>query len=78
MDDEQEDESDGDGDGELELADEASYACGSCGEEIVVPLDASAGEHQSYVEDCPVCCSPNEITVDFDEDGSARVSAQPE
>lgn len=63
---------------ELELAAEAAYICGSCGEEIVVPLDASAGEHQSYVEDCPVCCSPNEITVDFDEDGRARVASRPE
>jgi hypothetical protein len=61
-----------------ELADEASYTCGSCGEEIVVPLDASAGEHQSYVEDCPVCCSPNEITVDFDGDGQASLACTPE
>lgn len=58
--------------------DEASYVCGSCGEEIVVPLDPSAGEHQSYVEDCPVCCSPNEVFVDYDEDGTARVSSRPE
>jgi hypothetical protein len=64
MEDEQDDVS-ADEVAERELADEASYTCGSCGEEIVVPLDASAGVHQSYVEDCPVCCSPN-------------VSAQPE
>lgn len=63
---------------ERELADEASYVCGSCGEEIVVPLDPSAGESQNYVEDCPVCCSPNEISVEFDDDGSARVWARPE
>ena len=61
---------------DLELAEEASYVCGSCGEEIVVPLDPSAGESQSYVEDCPVCCVPNEITVEYDEDGSARVSSR--
>ena len=58
--------------------DEASYECGSCGETIVVPLDASAGAHQRYVEDCPVCCAPNEITVDFDEDGTARVTSRRE
>lgn len=67
-----------DAEGERRLADEASYVCGSCGEEIVVPLDPSAGEHQQYVEDCPVCCSPNEVFVDYDEDGSARVSSRPE
>lgn len=59
-------------------ADEASYVCGSCGEEIVVPLDPSAGASQQYVEDCPVCCSPNEVFVDYDQDGTARVSSRPE
>jgi hypothetical protein len=66
-----------DGDGRR-LDDEASYTCGSCGEEIVVPLDPSAGASQQYVEDCPVCCAPNEVFVDYDEDGSARVSSRPE
>lgn len=64
--------------GERHLDDEASYLCGSCGEEIVVPLDPSAGDNQQYVEDCPVCCAPNEVFVDYDEDGSARVSSRPE
>jgi hypothetical protein len=55
---------------------EGSYVCGACGEDIVVPLDASAGASQSYVEDCPVCCRPNQISVEFDEDGTARVWAE--
>ena len=33
---------------------EGSYICDSCGEEIVIPVDLSAGQHQEYVEDCPV------------------------
>lgn len=65
-------------DDERRIVDEATYVCDSCGEEIVVPLDPSAGESQQYVEDCPVCCSPNEVFVDYDEDGSARVTARPE
>jgi hypothetical protein len=64
--------------GERRLADEAGYVCGSCGEEIVVPLDPSAGASQQYVEDCPVCCAPNEVFVDYDEDGTARVTSRPE
>ena len=64
--------------GARDVADEASYVCGSCGEEVVVPLDPSAGASQRYVEDCPVCCSPNEVFVDYDEDGSARVTSRPE
>ncbi len=57
---------------------EASYICDACGEEIVVPVDSSAGEEQEYVEDCPVCCRPNVIHVLFDPDGEARVWAQGE
>ncbi|MBI5364787.1 MAG: CPXCG motif-containing cysteine-rich protein [Planctomycetes bacterium] len=63
---------------ERELAQEGRYACGECGEEIVVPIDVSAGAEQSYVEDCPVCCRPHRIHVELDADGSARVWAEPE
>lgn len=59
-------------------SDEASYICDSCGEEIVIPLDLSAGSCQSYVEDCPVCCHPNVIHVEIGEDGEFRVWAEPE
>ncbi|MBL8830483.1 MAG: CPXCG motif-containing cysteine-rich protein [Planctomycetaceae bacterium] len=58
--------------------DEGHYICDACGEEIVVPLDPSAGESQEYVEDCPVCCRPNVIHVEFDEDGGTRVWAEAE
>lgn len=61
-----------------ELNDEAGYICDSCGEEIVVPLDYSQGLSQEYVEDCPVCCNPNVIFVEFDVDGGARVSSRAE
>ena len=33
------------------MQDEARYVCDSCGEEIVVPIDFSAGTNQEYVED---------------------------
>jgi len=57
---------------------EATYICGACGEEVVIPLDMSAGPSQEYVEDCPVCCRPNLIHVEIDEDGEARVRAKAE
>lgn len=60
------------------MRDEASYICDSCGEEIVIPLDPSAGGRQQYVEDCPVCCHANVITVEFDEDGEVRVWSESE
>jgi hypothetical protein len=50
-------------------SDEGAYVCPSCGEEIVVPLDVSAGREQRYVEDCPVCCNPNVIHVEFFDEG---------
>ena len=55
---------------------EDSYTCDACGEEIVVPLDLSQGSSQEYVEDCPVCCRPNVIHVEIDEDGNASVWAE--
>ena len=57
---------------------EATYVCDSCGEEIVIPLDVSAGAHQDYVEDCPVCCNPIVIHVDIDPDGDARITSEHE
>ena len=60
------------------MDDEASYVCDACGEEIVVPIDLSAGESQQYVEDCPVCCRPNVIHVEVDEGGDVRVWSEAE
>lgn len=57
---------------------EASYTCDACGEEIVIPIDASGGSHQDYVEDCPVCCRANVIHVDLVGEDDVRVWAEPE
>lgn len=57
---------------------EATYICDSCGEEIIVPIDISAGTHQDYVEDCPVCCHPMTLHVDIDPDGEAHVAGEHE
>ncbi len=53
---------------------DATYICDNCGEEIVVPIDPSAGSRQEYVEDCPVCCNPNVIHVEIDEGGTASMT----
>jgi hypothetical protein len=45
--------------------DEGTYICPTCGEAIVIPLDPTGGEEQQYVEDCPVCCNPNIVHVEF-------------
>ena len=57
---------------------EDSYICDNCGEEIVVPVDPSAGLSQEYVEDCPVCCNSNVIHIEIDEDGEIQVRGEAE
>ncbi len=61
-----------------EMGDEATYICDACGEEIVVPVDLSAGSSQAYVEDCLVCCRPNLIHIEVDDAGDVRVWAERE
>lgn len=59
--------------------DEGAYVCPTCGERIVIPLDPSAGADQQYVEDCPVCCNPNVLYLQFfgaDEPPSIRAEAE--
>lgn len=60
------------------MLDEASYFCDQCGEEIVVPVDLSAGSEQTYVEDCPVCCHPQVIHVEIGPDGDVYLQGEAE
>jgi hypothetical protein len=60
------------------MDDEATYICDACGEEIVIPIDPTAGSSQEYVEDCPVCCRASVIRVEIDEDGDVRVWTEAE
>jgi hypothetical protein len=62
----------------IDMQDEATYLCDSCGEEIVVPVDLSAGHDQTYVEDCSVCCRPHVIHIHIDDDGQLNVTSDPE
>lgn len=62
----------------MKVEDEAGYDCPSCGEDIRVPVDASAGRDQEYIEDCPVCCCPIVLRVSLDDDGAVHVEAQRE
>jgi predicted RNA-binding Zn-ribbon protein involved in translation (DUF1610 family) len=61
-----------------QLPGEASYVCDSCGEEIIVPIDASGGREQEYVEDCPVCCNPNVIRFEWGHDGGLEMDSEGE
>ena len=62
----------------MNLDEAGRYLCPECGEEVVVPVDASAGEDQEYVEDCPVCCSQVLLRVHVEPEGEISISASPE
>jgi Cysteine-rich CPXCG len=57
----------------------AEYSCAFCGEVSTTFVDISAGLSQSYVEDCQVCCQPNILYVQFDEDTfEVSIETEPE
>lgn len=59
------------GDGVADL--EAEVICPHCGEGSTIALDPGGGESQDYVEDCPVCCQPWQVSVRYGPDGTASV-----
>jgi hypothetical protein len=52
------------------MLDSIHITCPFCGERFEALVDRSAGS-QSYIEDCPVCCQPIEMSLDVhgDDDG---------
>jgi hypothetical protein len=62
------------GDGVADLS--ASVTCPHCGEESEIALDPGGGPHQEYVEDCPVCCRPWQVIVQYTEGGTAQVQVE--
>lgn len=49
------------------------YNCPYCGEQNYIGFDPDAGNRQSFVEDCPVCCNPIEFVLRVDESGNPFV-----
>lgn len=61
------------GDGVADM--EAVVMCPYCGEEIEITVDPGGGSSQAYVEDCPVCCSPWMVRVQY-SGGEVNVSVE--
>ena len=59
------------GDGTADLS--GAVTCPYCAEASEITLDPGGGAHQAYVEDCPVCCQPWNVRVEYADDGSAHV-----
>jgi len=47
----------------------SDFQCAGCGQWNQTTVDQSAGRTQVYVEDCQVCCKPNVLSVQWDEEG---------
>ena len=55
-----------------------TYRCAFCGEDNELFVDPSGGHHQTFTEDCAVCCRPNLLELWLDEDGDVRLEATQE
>jgi hypothetical protein len=56
-----------------------TFTCAFCLESNSIFVDPSGGEHQTYVEDCQVCCRPNVLAIHWDEfSRQFVVESQPE
>lgn len=51
------------------MLDATRIGCPYCGEEFEITVDCSMGGQQ-YVEDCPVCCQPIDLSSDVDIEGN--------
>lgn len=43
------------------------FRCAYCGEINHTFVDPSQGDTQKYIEDCQICCRPNELSVSYDK-----------
>jgi hypothetical protein len=51
------------------------FTCPYCWQEISMVLDASE-PHQTYVEDCEVCCKPIEVEYTLQDDSVSEFEAR--
>ncbi|MBZ5596915.1 MAG: CPXCG motif-containing cysteine-rich protein [Acidobacteriia bacterium] len=45
---------------------QAAFQCAGCGQRNETSVDESAGQSQSYIEDCQVCCKRNVLRLHYD------------
>jgi hypothetical protein len=54
------------------------YDCPHCMSRISTMIDMTAGRHQSFTEDCEVCCRPIAIHVALRHEEIVGFAAEPE
>ncbi len=56
---------------------EATFICAYCLQQNSIVIDSSGGKTQEYVEDCQICCKPNTLKIQIDDNlTSAQVYAE--
>ncbi|WP_138431387.1 CPXCG motif-containing cysteine-rich protein [Fodinibius saliphilus] len=45
----------------------STFHCAYCGEVNHTIIDPSQGKTQKYIEDCQICCKPNNLSVSYDK-----------
>jgi predicted RNA-binding Zn-ribbon protein involved in translation (DUF1610 family) len=58
------------------LETDVEVTCPYCGETVSLSLDPGGGHAQEYVEDCPVCCRPWQVHVQYGAGGSVEVTVE--
>ena len=59
------------------IENDCEFACPHCGEIISIRVDKSAGDEQSFIYDCEVCCRPIQIQFEVQADEIVNFSAEP-
>ncbi len=52
---------------------DTTVACPFCGETGEVVVDEIGATHETFIEDCEVCCHPREVHVERDETGGMKI-----
>ncbi len=47
---------------------EASFVCAYCLQVNTIMVDSTGGPEQEYIEDCQICCRPNQLHIRIDEE----------
>ena len=56
---------------------EATYICAYCFQQNSIVIDSTGGKNQEYVEDCQICCKPNTLKIQINDNlTSAQVYAE--
>ena len=57
--------------------DEVIWVCQYCGIHNPLWVDLTVTGKQDFVEDCRICCRPNRIIIQLDEDENIQLDARP-